>query len=206
MTSEAAVMSKPVWRTTPSILPPRPIDDVAQRTVVDVDDPAPRDVVEVEAELVAVVQVVVDHRRQQVVRRGDGVEVAGEVEVEQLHRDDLAVAAAGRAALDAERRAHRRLAQRDHRVLADVLHGLTEPDRGGGLALAERRRRDRGDDDVLGLRSIAQLVDRIEPDLGEIAAVRLEQVLADPHLGGDLGHRLRARARGRSRDRWERTW
>jgi hypothetical protein len=33
--------------------------------------------------------VVVDHRRQQVVRRGDGVEIAGEVQVHFLHRHDL---------------------------------------------------------------------------------------------------------------------
>ena len=106
ITSEAAVMSKPVWRGTPSIFAAEADDDVAQRPVVDVEHAAPGDVVQVEAELVALVQVVVDHRRQQVVRRGDGVEVAGEVQVEQLHRDHLAVAAAGRAALDAEGRAH----------------------------------------------------------------------------------------------------
>ncbi len=41
----------------------------------------------------------------QVVGRADGVDVAGQVEVELLHGDDLAVAAAGRAALDAEDRA-----------------------------------------------------------------------------------------------------
>ena len=126
---------------------------------------------EVEVELVALVQVVVDHRRQQVVGSGDGVEVAGEVQVEQLHRDDLAVAAAGGAALDAERRAHRRLAQADRGLLADVLHRLAEADRGGGLAFAERRRRDRGDHDVLRLRPVGQLVDRFEPDLGQIVAV-----------------------------------
>ena len=163
-------MSKPVWRTTPSSLPPRPIDDVAQRAVVDVEHAPPRDVVEVEAELVAVVEVAVDHRRQQVVGGGDGVEVAGQVEVEQLHRDHLAVAAAGSAALDAERRPHRRLPQRDHGVLADVLHRLAEPDRGGGLALAERRRRDRRDDDVLGRGPVGELVDRGQADLGELDA------------------------------------
>ena len=48
---------------------------------------------EVEAEGVALVEVVVEDGCQQVVRRGDGVEVPGEVQVEQLHGDDLAVAA-----------------------------------------------------------------------------------------------------------------
>ena len=79
-------------------------DDVAQRPVVDVEHPAPGDVVQVEAGLVALVEMVVEQRREQVVRRGDRVEVAGEVQVQDLHRDDLAVAAAGRPALDAERR------------------------------------------------------------------------------------------------------
>ena len=32
MTSDAAVMSKPVWRVTPSIFAAEPDDDVAQRT------------------------------------------------------------------------------------------------------------------------------------------------------------------------------
>jgi hypothetical protein len=40
----------------------------------------------------------------EIVGRADRVDVAGQVEVEVLHRDHLAVAAAGRAALDAEDR------------------------------------------------------------------------------------------------------
>ena len=35
----------------------------------------------------------------------------------------------------------------------------------------------------------AQLVDRLEPDLGQVVAVRFEQVRADAHLGGDVGER-----------------
>ncbi len=80
-------------------------DDVAQRAVADVDDARPEDPVRVDAERVAVVEVVVEEGGGQVVRRADGVDVAGQVEVEVLHRDDLAVAAAGRAALDPEDRA-----------------------------------------------------------------------------------------------------
>ena len=62
-------------------------------------------------QLVAVVDVVVQHRGQQVVGQLDGVEVAGEVEVDVLHRHHLGVAAAGRTAFHAEARAQRRLAQ-----------------------------------------------------------------------------------------------
>ena len=163
---DAAVMSKPVWRGTPSALPPRPT--MMLRSARSLTSSTRRQVMlwMSRSELVALVQMVVDHRRQQVVGRRDRVEVAGQVQVEQLHRDHLAVAAAGRAALDAEGRAHRRLAQADGRLLADVLHRHAEPDRGRRLALAERRRGDRGDDDVLGLRSVGELVDRLQPDLG----------------------------------------
>ena len=160
---------------------------------------------EVEAELVALVEVVVDHRRQQVVGGRDGVEVAGEVEVEQLHRDDLAVAAAGRAALDAERRAHRRLAHGDHRRLPmcfiawprpTVVVVLPSPSGVGVIAVTTT---------YFAFGRSAQLVDRLQADLGEARAVRLEQVLADAHL------RRRSRAaawrsrRGRSPGRMGRT-
>ena len=88
-------------------------DDVAQRPVADVEDARPEDPVRVDAERVLVVEAVVEERAGEVVRRADGVDVAGQVEVEVLHRDDLAVAAAGRAALDPEDRPERRLADVD---------------------------------------------------------------------------------------------
>ena len=57
--------------------------------------------------------MIVDQRRQQVVGGGDGVEIAGEMEIDVLHRHDLGIAAAGRAALDAEAGPERGLAQAD---------------------------------------------------------------------------------------------
>ena len=82
--------------------------DVAQRAVVHVDDALPRDAPHVDAERVAVVDVVVDQRGEQVVGDADRVEVAGEMEVDVLHRHHLRVAAAGRAALHPEHRARAR--------------------------------------------------------------------------------------------------
>src|SRR6185503_20824676 len=70
-------------------------DDVAQRTVVDVEHPTPGDAVGLDAQGVAAVEVVVEHRAEQVVGGGDGVHVAGQVQVEALHGNHLAVAAAG---------------------------------------------------------------------------------------------------------------
>ena len=167
-------------------------DDVAKHPVADVDHAPPRHAVAVDQRLV-VVDVVVDHRREQVVRSSDGVHVTGQVQVQSFHRDDLAVAAAGGSALDAERRAHRGLANRNGRALADMRQSLPQADGRGCLALSQRRRGDRGDDNVFGLGPVLELVDRVELDLRHVMAVRLEQVRPDPHPGRDLGHRQQSR-------------
>src|SRR3546814_2897464 len=70
--------------------------------------------------------MVVDQRREQVVRRSDGVKIAGEVEVDVLHRHDLGVAAAGRAALHAEARTDAGLAQTDRRLPAPAVERSDE--------------------------------------------------------------------------------
>ena len=51
----------------------------------------------------------IDRRGHQIVRRRNRVDVAGQVQVEVFHRDDLRIAAARCAALDAERRTLRGL-------------------------------------------------------------------------------------------------
>ena len=54
------------------------------------------------------VDMIVDHRREQVVRRGYRVEIAGKMQVNVLHGRDLSVAAARRAAFYAEHGTQRR--------------------------------------------------------------------------------------------------
>ena len=112
------------------------VHDVAELAVVHVHGPLPGDLFGVDAQGVALLDVVVQHGRQQVVGRTDGVEIAGEVEVDVLHGHHLGVPAAGGAALDAEHGAEAGLPQRHHRVLADLAQSVGEADAGGGLALA----------------------------------------------------------------------
>ena len=88
------------------------VHDVAQLAVVHVHAALPGDLLGVDAQGVALLDVVVQHGGQQVVGGADGVEIAGEVKVDVLHGHDLGIAAAGSAALDAEHGAERRLAQR----------------------------------------------------------------------------------------------
>ena len=175
-------MSKPSSRGNPLATPPSEPTMRAQRAIVHVEHAAPGDAALVDAERVAPIDVVVEHRREQIVRRRDGVEIAGEMQIDVLHRHDLGVAAAGGAALHAERRAERRLAQAQHRLLADVVERVGQADRRRGLALAGRRRRDRGDQDQLAVRLILQRLDVVHRHLGLVVAVGLEIFRTDAEL------------------------
>ena len=129
----------------------------------------------------------IDGGRQQIVRRDDGVDVAGQMEIELLHRNDLAVAAARRAALDAERRTLAGLANAGEHFLAQVrAQRLAEADGGGGLAFAQRRGRDRGHHDVFAVRRILQPVANREMHFGFGLAVELQFFGKNAGFGRDL--------------------
>ena len=102
-------------------------DDLAERPVVHVDGAAPSDAAGVDVELVAPIDVIVDHRREQIVGGADGVEIAGEMEIDVLHRHHLRVAAAGGAALHAEAGPEARLADADDGLLAESLSASPRP-------------------------------------------------------------------------------
>ena len=104
--------------------PAQAADDRAQRAIVHVDHATPGDAAGVEIELVAPVDVIVEHRGEQVVRGADGMEIAGEMKVDVLHRHHLGIAAAGGAALHAEARPERRLARAADRLLADPVEPI----------------------------------------------------------------------------------
>ncbi len=72
----------------------------------------------------------------EVVGRAHRVDVAGEVQVEILHRDHLAVAAARRTAFDAKGRPHRGLANGADGFVTQRTERLRQADGGGGLPLA----------------------------------------------------------------------
>ena len=129
----------------------------------------------------------VEHRGEQVVRRADRVDVAGEVQVQVLHRHDLRVAAARGAALDPEHRPERGLAQTKDGRAADVAETLRERHRRGRLPFAGLRRRDRGDVDQLRVGASRKALEDAEVDLRLVAPVRLDLVGEEPGGLGDLG-------------------
>ena len=135
------------------------VDDVAQLTVVHIDDALPSDALNVNTELIALLDVVIKHGGQQVVGSTDSVEVAGKVQVDILHGDDLSPTAAGSTALNAKDGAERRLAQGHGTLDAATTQAIGQTDGRGGLALARRRWVDSGHEDELGL-VIGRLVEQ----------------------------------------------
>lgn len=124
------------------------------------------------------------------------MEVTGEVKVDVLHRHDLRIAAAGRAALHAETGAERRLAQRRHGLLADAVEAVGQAHGGRGLAFAGRRRVDRGDEDQLAVLVALNAVDEVPAQLGLVGAVVQQRVLRDADFRADLRDILHLRFAG----------
>ena len=170
---------------------PQAVHDVPELPVVHIHAPPPGDLLGVDAQGVALLDVVVQHRRQQVVGRADGVEVPGEVEVDVLHGDHLGIAAAGGTALDAEHRSQGRLPQCHHGVFADPPQAVRQAHRGGGLALSRRGGGDGGHQHQFAVRPV-RLLQKPVVDLGLVPAIGLKIRLLHPaglRHGGD-GQRL----------------
>src|SRR5215216_3111575 len=174
----------------------QPNDYIPQGSIVHVHHPSPGNALQLEVECVALVEVVVDHGGELVVGLGYRVDVTGEVQIERLHRHDLAVAAAGGTALDTEHRAHRGLAHRHRRRLADVLEGLPEAYGGRRLPLTQRGWRYGGDHHVFCLRPVGELFDGVELYLGYAFSVGLQEMLTDAYLGSYLVQRPELRLPG----------
>ena len=164
-------------------------DDVAERAVIEVEHALPDDAAHVDIERVALLDVVVDDGGEQIVRRRDGMEVAREMEVDVLHRDDLRIAAARGSALQAEARAERRLAERDRRLLAHAVERIGEADARRRLALAGRRRVDGRDEDELAVRLVLHTRIRLRRDFRLVFSVKLQLIVRDAQLCGDLLNR-----------------
>ncbi|PMB72907.1 hypothetical protein BM221_000324 [Beauveria bassiana] len=118
---------------------------------------------------------------QQVVGSGDGVNVASQVHVELIHRNDLAVATTSSTALDAEGRALTRLPNVGESDAVEVsTQCLRNTHSGSGLALAKRSGGDAGDDNIATVLAVLKALD----------AVGLKLVGSDADLGGDASDLL----------------
>ena len=164
-----------------------------QRAIVHVDYAPPGNPARIDAEFVVPVQVIVDECRKQVVCGADRMEVAGEMQVDIRHRDDLRVAAARRAALHAEARAEARLTQADRRLAANAVEAVAEADGRRRLALAGRGRRYGGNQDELAVARMAVGTNEIVRDLRLVAAIGNQDVRWNTELEADRLDRFERR-------------
>ena len=164
-------------------------DRMPQRPVIHVHTALKEDPSGINAEGVPLLDMVVDHRAEEVVGGGNRVHIAGEVEVDVLHRDDLGIPAAGGAALDAEDRAEGRFPQGEDRLFPEPGHRLAEADRRGGLAFAGRGGVDGGDEDQLAVGAPGELFRQPVREFCLILAVELKAVGIDAEAGRHLGDR-----------------
>jgi len=161
--------------------------DAAQGAVVHVHGARPPDVGGVEVEVVAVEEMRIDEGREEVMRRGDGVDVAGEVEIDFLAGLDLREAAAGGAAFHAEDGAERRFARGDDGFFAEALEALDEADGSDGLAFAGRSGGSGGDEDELAVGRPRGIVEEVEVELGVPGAELIVVGVAEAELMSDAG-------------------
>ncbi len=133
--------------------------------------------------------VVVDQRAEQVVRRRNGVNVAGKVQVDVLHRDDLCIPATGGAALNAENRAERRLPQRQHGLPAGRRQCVRQTDGRRRFAFPRRRRIDRRHQDQLAVRPVFQPRKRRLGKFRFIFSIRFKFVFQESGRRGNLRNR-----------------
>ncbi len=164
----------------------------AELTVIHIDAAAPGDLTGVDAQSVALVDMVIEHRSQQVVGSADGVEVTGKVEVDVFHGDDLCVAAAGSAALDAEHGSQGGLTQSHHYVFADLTHTVSQAHGGGSLAFTSGGGVDGGHQDQLAVGLVSHVLENIVVNLCLVVAVLLQVLFV--HASGlgnlaDVEHR-----------------
>ena len=97
---------------------------IAQRAVVHVEHTLPKHLLESEPCVAVLIDIVVEQRRDHIVSRCDGMEVASEVQIDVLHRQHLAISATCCATLHAEARTQRWFAQGCHSLLADLAQRL----------------------------------------------------------------------------------
>ena len=157
----------------------------AELAVIHIHASSPCDLAGIDIKLISLIDVVVDHSCQQVVRRADGVEVACEVQVNVLHGNDLRIAAACGAALDAEDRSEGGLAERHHDLLAKLLKAVSQTDGRCGLAFARRCGVHSCHKDQLAVSALG-ILEKLVVDLGLVFAVLFQIFVTDPCLCRDL--------------------
>ena len=168
-------------------------NDVAEHSVVHVQTSLPDDLSWIDLQLVSLLDMIVQDRRQQIVRRSDCMEISRKMEVQILHRHYLRITASRSAAFDAKARAKRRLTERYDRLLSKFAKGLSKTDACCRLPFPGRRRVDGRHQDQLSIFPLADALYILIRYFRLVSAVELQLIFGDPQLFCDLGYVLHNR-------------
>ena len=144
-------------------------------------------------------EVVVEHGGQEVVRLADRVHVTDEVQVDILSGNDLCFPAAGAAALDTEVGAEGGFADADGCVMSERAEGVAQADGGGGLPFAGGGGAHGGDQDQAAVGLILAFLQLGKWDLGDEVPVWEDDFRVQAESDRDLLDFLRGTTVG-----WER--
>ena len=162
--------------------PAEPDHDFAQRAIVHVQHALVADESRIDIQRIAVMNVIVEHRGEQIVRRAYCVKVTGEMEVDVLHRHHLRIATPGRAAFAPKTGPERGFAQAHDGRFAKTVHGVAQAHRGRRLAFAGWCRTDRRHQDQLAVGTVFQAPNEIERQLGLVMSVGHQMLSRDAIL------------------------
>ena len=145
-------------------------DDAAQTSIVHIHDATPKNLLEFESLCLVLETVVVQEGSNHVVGLCDGMEIASEMEINLIHRQNLCVTATCSTTLHAEARTQRWFAKSYYSLLADLLHTQGETHGYGGLAITSLGRTDSGNEDEMMVLKLVS-VNLVRSNLSDVTAV-----------------------------------
>ena len=132
--------------------------DISQHPVVHIQTAFPYNLSGIDSEGISLLDMIVQHRCQQVIGGSDRMEVSGKVEIQILHGNNLGVSASGCPSFDPKAGAERRLAQRDQGLLPHLCHRFSKSDCRSRLSLSCGGRVDRCHKDELSVFVVFDLI------------------------------------------------
>ena len=164
----------------------KPDDDVPKAPVVHVQAPLPDNLSRIDAQLISLLDMVVQKGCQQIVGGGDGMEIPRKVQVQVLHGDYLGIAAPGRSPFDAEAGAKGGLPEGDDSLPPQLCHGLPQPHGGSRLPLSGGSGVDGCHKDQLPVLSVLDVLPELIGELCLVLSVEFQVLLRDADGGGHV--------------------
>jgi hypothetical protein len=167
--------------------------NISEHPVIHILTALPDNLFCIDAKGVPLMNVVIQHSRQQVIGGGDGMEISGKMKIQFIHRNHLGITAPGSSSLNAKTWTKRRLSQCDDRFLPQLIHRLAKTDGGRRLPFPCRGRIDGSHQNQLAVLSVLDLFPKIIRQLRLIFSIKVQILFLDIQFFCNLMNRLKFR-------------